>query len=44
MICPNCAAQVPPAVWKLVAAFVTTPLGILTVVGALVWRAHRNDA
>ncbi len=44
MICPTCAAQVSPAIWKLVAAFVTAPLAIGAVVGALVWRAHREGA
>jgi len=43
MICPNCAAQVPPAVWKLVAAFVTTPLVVSAVVFAVVRRAHRRQ-
>lgn len=42
MICPTCAAQVvTPAVWKLVAAFVTAPLGIGAFVAVIVWRAHR---
>ena len=43
MICPTCATVVAPSVWKLVAAFVTTPLGIGAVVAALVWRAQRAD-
>ena len=41
MICPTCAAQVTPAVWKLVAAFVTAPMAIGAVVAAVVWRAQR---
>jgi hypothetical protein len=41
VICPTCAAQVTPAIWKLVAAFVTAPLAIGAVVAAVVWRAHR---
>jgi hypothetical protein len=44
VICPTCAAQVSPALWKLVAAFVTAPLGVLGVVGLVVWRAHREGA
>ena len=41
MICPTCAATVvAPSIWKLVAAFVTTPLAIGAVVGAIVWRTH----
>lgn len=44
MICPTCATLVPPSIWKLVAAFVTAPLGIGAVVAALVWRAHRADS
>jgi hypothetical protein len=32
---------VTPAVWKLVAAFVTAPLAIGAVVAAVVWRVHR---
>jgi hypothetical protein len=43
MLCPNCAAQVPPLVWKLVAAFVTTPLLVAAVVLAVVVRAHRKS-
>lgn len=42
MICPTCATVVAPSIWKLVAAFVTTPLAIGGVVAALVWRAHRR--
>ena len=44
MICPSCAAQVSPAIWKLVAAFVTAPLAIGAVVAAVVWRAHKEGA
>ena len=44
MICPSCAAQVSPAIWKLVAAFVTTPLAIGGVVGAILWRSQRERA
>ncbi len=44
MICPSCASQVSPAIWKLVAAFVTAPVAILAVVGVVVWRAQRSDA
>jgi hypothetical protein len=44
VICPSCAAQVSPAVWKLVAAFVTTPIAIGALVAAVVWRAHRDGA
>ena len=42
MICPSCAASVAPAIWKLVAAFVTAPIAIGGVVAAVVWRAHRE--
>ncbi|HWE29973.1 MAG TPA: hypothetical protein VHB97_18305 [Polyangia bacterium] len=44
MICPTCAAQVSPAIWKLVAAFVTAPLAIGGVVAAIVWRTQREGA
>ena len=44
MICPSCAAAVSPAIWKLVAAFVTAPLAIGAVVAAVVWRAQRQSA
>ena len=44
MICPTCAAQVSPAIWKLVAALVTAPLAIGAVVTALVWRSQREGA
>ena len=44
MICPTCAAQVTPAIWKLVAAFVTTPIAIGAIVAAVVWRAQREGA
>jgi hypothetical protein len=39
VICPSCAAAVPPAVWKLVGAFVATPLAIALVVLLVVRRA-----
>ena len=39
MICPNCAAAVPPAVWKLVGAFVAAPLAVAAVVVWIVLRA-----
>ncbi len=32
MLCPNCAAQLPPVIWKVVAAFVAAPFAIATVV------------
>lgn len=42
MICPSCAATVvAPSIWKLVAAFVTTPLAIGAVVGVIVWRSNK---
>ena len=44
MICPSCAAAVSPAIWKLVAAFVTAPVAIGAVVAAIVWRAQREGA
>jgi hypothetical protein len=44
VICPSCAAQVSPAIWRLVAAFVTTPLAIGGVVAAIVWRSQRQGA
>jgi hypothetical protein len=44
VICPSCATLVSPAIWKLVAAFVTTPLAIGGVVAAIVWRSHRQGA
>ena len=44
MICPMCAAQVSPAIWKLVAAFVTAPVAIGAVVATIVWRAQREGA
>jgi hypothetical protein len=44
VICPTCAAQVSPAIWKLVAAFVTAPIGIGAIVVAMVWRSHREGA
>jgi hypothetical protein len=44
MICPTCATQVSPAIWKLVAAFVTAPLGLGALVAAIVWRAQREGA
>jgi hypothetical protein len=44
MICPTCAATVAPSVWKLIAAFVTVPVGIGAVVAVIVWRAHREEA
>ncbi|HEX8952295.1 MAG TPA: hypothetical protein VF997_07895 [Polyangia bacterium] len=44
MICPSCAAQVSPAIWKLVAAFVTAPIAIAAAVAAIVWRAQREGA
>ena len=43
-MCPSCAAQVSPAIWRLVAAFVTTPLAIGGVVAAIVWRSQREAA
>ena len=42
MLCPTCAAQVPPVVWKLVAAFVTAPLAVFLVVLLVVRRALRS--
>jgi hypothetical protein len=44
VICPTCASQVAPAIWKLVAAFVTAPLAVGAVVAAVVWRAQREGA
>jgi hypothetical protein len=44
VICPTCAAQVSPVIWKLVAAFVTAPVAIGAVVAAIVWRAQREGA
>jgi hypothetical protein len=44
VICPTCAAQVSPVLWKLVAAFVTAPIAIVALVATLVWRAHRDGA
>ena len=44
MICPTCATQLSPAIWKLVAAFVTTPLAIGGVVAAILWRSQREAA
>jgi len=44
VICPTCAAQVSPAIWKLVAAFVTAPIAIGAVIAAVVWRVQREDA
>lgn len=44
MICPSCAAEVSPAIWRLVAAFVTAPIAIGAVVAAIVWRAQREGA
>jgi hypothetical protein len=44
VICPSCAAQVSPAIWRLVAAFVTTPLAIGGIVAAIVWRSQREAA
>ena len=44
MICPTCASQITPAIWKLVAAFVTAPVAIGAVVAAIVWRAQREGA
>ncbi len=43
-MCPMCATQVAPTIWKLVAAFVTAPIAIGAVVATLVWRAHRDGA
>jgi hypothetical protein len=42
MICPSCAAQVSPTIWRLVAAFVTAPLAIGALVAAVVWRVQRE--
>ncbi|HEY2748802.1 MAG TPA: hypothetical protein VGL86_29480 [Polyangia bacterium] len=39
-----CTTVVAPSVWRLVAAFVTTPIAIGAVVATIVWRAHRADA
>jgi hypothetical protein len=44
VICPTCASQVTPAIWKLVAAFVTAPLAVAAIVAAVVWRAQREGA
>lgn len=44
MICPSCATQLSPVIWRLVAAFVTAPLAVGGVVVAIVWRAQREDA
>jgi hypothetical protein len=44
MICPMCASQVTPDIWKLVAAFVTAPLAVGAIVAAIVWRAQREGA
>ena len=44
MICPTCASQITPAIWKLVAAFVTAPLALGAVVAVIVWRAQREGA
>src|SRR5207248_907096 len=41
MMCPSCAAVVPPAVWKLVGALVTMPFFIFAAVFVAVRRAHR---
>lgn len=32
LLCPNCAAQLPPVIWKVVAAFVAAPFAIAAVV------------
>jgi hypothetical protein len=44
MICPTCASQITPDLWKLVAAFVTAPLAVGAVVAAIVWRTQREGA
>jgi len=44
VICPTCASQITPAIWKLVAAFVTAPLALGAVVATIVWRSHRAGA
>ena len=40
MLCPNCAAQLSPGVWKIVAAFVAAPFAIVAV-GIVALRALR---
>lgn len=42
MMCPSCAAQVPPVIWRLVAGFVVAPFAIVAVVAALVVGAIRR--
>jgi hypothetical protein len=42
MICPSCASQVPPSIWKLVAAFVAAPFAIVAVVALVVVAAVRR--
>ena len=29
MLCPNCAAQLPLVIWKVVAAFVAAPFAVV---------------
>lgn len=32
LLCPNCAAQLPPVLWKVVGAFVAVPFAVAIVV------------
>jgi hypothetical protein len=42
MMCPNCAAQVPTVVWKLVAGLIAAPFAIVAVVMVAIGRALRR--
>jgi hypothetical protein len=37
MWCPSCAAQTPPVVWSIVAAFLAVPFA---VAAAVIWAIH----
>jgi hypothetical protein len=41
MICPSCAAIVPPAVWKLVGGLVATPFFLVAAVVFAIRHADR---
>jgi hypothetical protein len=32
MLCPTCAAQLQPGIWKLIAAFIAVPFAVAAVV------------
>jgi hypothetical protein len=43
MICPSCAAQLPPVVWKLVLALVAAPLAIVASVALVIRHAAKAE-